>query len=135
MYFFNLGAPKAYSLCLFKVKDPKAYSLCLFKTYGLTSQETVHQTNQSLQSIKYHRTKWPWFPFKIKMIPLRPMGRWCYNSPIVQFIFHIHTYILMNFMCTLQNWKLNIFQNHNLSLNNRLSFVIFMPAILWRQAS
>ena len=36
----------------------------------------VHQINQSLQSIKYHRTKWPWFPFKIKVIPLRLMGRY-----------------------------------------------------------
>jgi len=67
MNFFNLGAPKL-------------NFLSLYKTYEFISQKTVHRINQSLQSIKYYRTKWPWFPFKIKMIPLRLIGRWCYNS-------------------------------------------------------
>ena len=81
MNFFNLGAQK---LTLYRYT----------KLYGFISQKTVYQTNQSLQSIKYHRTKWPWFPFKIKMIPLRLMGRWCYNSPIVQFVFiYIHIFL------------------------------------------
>ena len=117
MNFFNLGAQK---LTLYRYT----------KLYGFISQKTVHQTNQSLQSIKYHRTKWPWFPFKIKMNPLRLMGRWCLYCPRVQFVFHIHTYILMNFMCALQNWKSNIFQNHILSLNNRLPFNLYAGKIV-----
>ena len=90
----------------------------------------VHQINQSLQSIKYHRTKWPWFPYKV--IPLRLMGRWGYYSPWVQlvFIYFVLTYLFLCACTFKEGRKPTYFQNHILSLSNMLPFICYAGNIL-----
>jgi len=117
MNFFNLGAPK---LTLYRYT----------KLMDSFLKNTVHQTNQLLQSIKYTGLSGHGSRSKSKWFLLGSWGDSATISPGVQFIFHIYTYILMNFMCALQNWKSNIFQNHILSLNNRLPFNLYAGNIV-----
>ena len=116
-FFLNLGAPK---LTLYRYT--KFMDSFLKKRY---TRPINHCSQLSTTGLSGYgsRSKSKWFL----------LGSWGDSatiSPGVQFIFHIYTYILMNFMCALQNWKSNIFQNHILSLNNRLPFNLYAGNIV-----
>jgi len=117
MNFFNLGAPKLIPYAYVKLMDS------LLKRWYTRSINHCSQLSTTGLSDHGSHSKSKWFR----------LGSWGDRPtiiPRVQFIFHIHSYILMNFMCALQNWKSNIFQNHILSLNNRLPFNLYAGNIV-----
>ena len=97
MNFFNLGAPKLTLYHYSKLMDS-----FLKRRY---TRSINHCSQLSTTGLSDHgsRSKSKWFH-------LGSWGDGATISPRVQFIiFFIHTYIIINFLCALYNWKSNMF--------------------------
>ena len=125
MNFFNLGAPKLIPYAYRKLTDS------LFKRWYTRSINHCSQLSTTGLSDHGSHSKSKWFLLGLwgDGVIIVPECSW-FSFICIKHIFYPHIFILMCMHFFKGERKPTYFQNHNLSLSNRLPFIFYAGNIL-----